>query len=82
MVGSLFWVTRIVFFPPVRAVGFLFPFASLLFYFFAPSAMALCAFRRTVSLHVSHLAVTNDRKKVCELLLIILRVIRFTWCNS
>ena len=25
-------------------------------------------FRRTVSLHVSHLAVTNDCKKVCELI--------------
>ena len=30
--------------------------------------MVLRAFRRTVSLHVSHLALTNDHKKVCELI--------------
>jgi len=52
----------------LNPVGFLFPFASLLFYFFALSAMALRAFHRTISLDVSQLAVTNDRKKVCELI--------------
>ena len=43
-------------------------FPSLAFLVFAFSAMALRAFRRTVSLDVSQLAVTNDRKKVCELI--------------
>ena len=48
----------------LNPVGFLFP----AFLVFALSAMTLRAFRRTVSLGVSQLAVTNDRKKVCELI--------------
>ena len=52
----------------LNPVGFLFSFASSLFHFFVLLAIALRAFRRTVSLHVSQLAVTNDRKKVYELI--------------
>ena len=62
-----FWVARLLFSPRpsgLNPVGF--PF--LAFLVFAFSAMALRAFRRTVSLDVSQLAVTNDRKKVCELI--------------
>ena len=48
----------------LNPVGF--PF--LAFLVFALSTMAMRAFRCSVSLDVSQLALTNDRKKVCELI--------------
>lgn len=61
------WVARLLFLPACQGltpVGF--PF--LAFLVFALSTMAMRAFHCTVSLDVSQLAVTNDRKKVCELI--------------
>lgn len=78
--GLAFFGTPFPFSPrlsELNPVGFL----SLTFLVFALLAMALCAFRRTVSLDVSQLAAITV-SKFASLLLIILRVIRFTQFNS